>query len=185
MTLPVSKLDPITDTDTDTESETVSVSDDAKSGFASLKAYLPNTDGASYGLENYRELISMGYTASDIEEAMRRLTAALRADYPDRPAKYFPHAEKLLDPKNPSGVMRFLPKTAPLALPDNRKLLFFALTKADRETMLFVERLNDDVINARDEDEKKAAAKRRNSWLNDNRERLLALWRQEHSADRR
>ena len=190
MTPPVSKLDPInkTDTDTDSDSDSDSASDFKKKSlerFNALKAFLPNTDGASFGYANYCALLKMGYDPSRIERAMSDLAASLREDYPERRARFFPHAERLLDPKNPSGIMRFLEPRTRAPLPDDKKLLVFALTQPDRDTSLAVERLNGAVMNAASIEGRKAAVEARRAWLDQNRERLLEMWAQARSKDGR
>lgn len=190
MTPPVPKLDPINKTDTDSDSDSDSDSEfvfkkKSIEGFNALKAFLPNTDGASFGYANYCALLKMGYERSRIERAMSDLADSMREDYPDRRARFFPHAERLLDPKNPSGIMRFLESKTRRALPDDKKLLVFALTRADRDTCLAVERLNDAVANAASIDGRKRAVEERRAWLEENRERLIELWVQAHSKDGR
>lgn len=174
--------EPITDTDTETDTEsdrTVEKKSNLLFDFNALKPYMPTTDGFSFGYDNYKALRERGFAAKDIAEAARRLTKALREDYPDRPAKFFPHAERLLDLENPQGICRFLDSRKVRAAkgPSNRDLFVFALTSDAGELTREAFSLNDAIVKC-DDDERKAALRwDRDKWLADNHDRLLELWR--------
>ena len=67
---------------------------------------MPSTEGYRYGYDNYRKLRSMGFSADEIEKAACAMTKAIRAEYPDRPTRYLPHAERLLNPETRRALAR-------------------------------------------------------------------------------
>lgn len=148
---------------------------------------MPNTDGAAFGYRNYCSLLDAGYGADDVHRAMSKLTGSLREDYPSRSARYFPHAERLLDPGNPSGIMRFLAPGAskPVPEPTDRELLIFAITGCDRETSIEAQGLNDALAAACDADELERAQAAQRAWLEGHRAELSALWRKARMKGRR
>lgn len=138
--------------------------------YESLKAIAPSTNGFSYGLGNYRRLIEAGYSHDEIADALAKTTAALRSDYPDRPARYMPHAERLLDPDRPDGVARFLRKA-----PDMRALLRFALTDAPDDVRRRAIGLTAAIERSASPEERESAVAARREWLHESKADLTAL----------
>lgn len=188
---PVRTWEPITDTDTNTSTETES---DGNSGgmdgllrdFNALKPFMPCTDGFAFGFENYRALRVRGFSAEEIAEAARRTTAELRKDYPDRPAKYFPHAERLLAPGNLQGICGHLDRrrAATLREPTDRELFICALTSDAGSLTSEALSLNDSIVRSAVPEEREARRRDRDEWLAANRRGLLDLWRSKRGAGR-
>lgn len=179
----VRRWEPITDTDTETDSETdrrTGKNDDLLADFNALKPFMPSTDGFSFGYDNYKALRKRGFTAQEVAEAARRMTKALREDYPDRPAKFFPHAERLLDPDNPQGIFRFLDPGAVAATetPSDHDLFVFAMTSDTGEISRAAIAINDSIVSCPDADRKEALRRERAEWIDEHRDRLIALWRE-------
>ena len=174
--------EPITDTDTETDTESDRADrekSDVLSDFNALKPFMPTTDGFSYGYGNYKALRTRGFSADEIQAAARKMTAALRANYPDRPAKFVPHAERLLDAANPQGIYAYLDrkKVAATREPTERDLFVFALTNDAGDLTREAFSLNDAIVKCSDRKTKEDLRRKRDSWIAGNRDRILELWR--------
>lgn len=185
--LPVRGWEPITDTDTETDTEsdgTVEKDDSLLRDFNALKPFMPTTDGFGFGFNNYKALREHGFSAGEIAEAARQMTAALRRDYPDRPAKYFPHAERLLAPGNPQGVFGYLDqrKVAALREPTDRELFICALTSDAGELTCEALSLNDAIVKCPSSEERAERRQKRDGWIEANRQALRDLWRSKRGA---
>lgn len=181
----------ILDSESDTASDCMA-DDGLVDDFNALRGYLPNTDGFSFGLENYRKLRGSGHSASSIAGAAYELTEQLHRDYPERTAKFFPHAEKLLDPKNPSGVMRYLKKRSRAGKPeqayvepDNWELFMFALTSGGGQLSREAAGLNEAIANATCDADKNRLLEARAAWVDENRGEIMEAWREKQRYRRR
>lgn len=179
--------EPITDTDTETDTETDRAArkkTDLLADFNALKPFMPTTDGFSYGYENYKALRKRGFTAEEIEEAAKRMTASLREDYPGRPAKFFPHAERLLAPGNPQGIYGHLDrkKVAATKDPSERDLYVYVLTHDAGDLTREAFSLNEAIVKCDDRKRKADLRRKRDAWIAGNRDRLLELWRSRKGA---
>lgn len=148
--------------------------------FMRLRPFMPSTEGYRYGYDNYRKLRSMGFSADEIEKAACAMTKAIRAEYPDRPTRYLPHAERLLNPGNPQGIGAHLDKKrmegvlraeAAEGLPDD-KLLIFAMSNHLGQLTREAIALNEAVRNAEESDERKHRRNLLAAWIDDNRDAL-------------
>lgn len=179
---PVRRREPITDTDTETDTETdggVAKKSDVLGDFNALKPFMPSTDGFSYGYDNYKALRERGFSAEEVAEAASRMTKALRDNYPDRPSKFFPHAERLLDPGNPQGIYAYLDKAKVAATrePSDRDLYVFAITCDAGDLSREAFALNEAIVRCEASEGKQAKRRERDEWIRSNRDRLRELWR--------
>lgn len=172
-----------TDTDTysDTDSESVSELNEKRleSDFAALKSCVPSTDGFSYGFENYKLLRSQGFTAEEISEAMLKATAAIRAEYPERTARYMPHAERMLSRDYVHGACRFLPKRpGPVTArePSANELYRFAIVNDLGQITREAIAVNEAITKAKGEEEEKVAWDRKKAWLAENKDAIKGAW---------
>lgn len=177
---------------TETEAYSETESDGARAGnppepaallddFMRLRSFMPSTEGYRYGYDNYRKLRSMGFSAGEIEKAACAMTKAIRADYPERSARYFPHAERLLNPENPQGIGAHLDRrrvdgalraaAAAKGLPDD-KLLIFAMSNHLGQLTREAIALNEAARRAEDPDEREHRRSLLAAWIDDNRDAL-------------
>lgn len=156
--------------------------DSRKDDYDALKPFMPNTDGFSYGYVNYMALRKRGFTAEEIKVAAQKMTVSLHKDYPDRPAKFFPHAERLLDAANPQGIYAYLDRKKVVAMrePTERDLFVFVLTHDAGDLTREAFSLNDAIVKCDDCDRKAGLRLKRDEWMKRNRDRLRELWCMRH-----